>query len=194
MTVSVVGPGVDGELLAANVHELLRLVGGTLAGNIATEDVDAIRSLLSWHPTEATTIAAAAALGARGAVDMRRGIAPVTMDASSAEVWTVLHPEPQAFPIARALLPTTSLAAAEDVVRRVAVNELDYERRQTDRRHAAQPTTLAAFVDASREAGATHATTRRILEGAHADLSDLAPAARVDSLGLWALDRLTATS
>lgn len=192
--VTVVGPGVDGELDATYVQQLLRIAGATRVGRIAPEDVDSVRSVLSWHPTEATTISAAAALGTRGVVDMRRGRTPVTMDASSADVWTAECPEPEAFPVARALMATTSLASAEDVVRRVAVNEMDYERkRAADRRSADQPTTLAAFADASRAVGATHATTRRILEATHTDPSRW-PAARVDVLGLWALDHLASHS
>lgn len=192
-TVAVVGPGVDGELSATYVHETLQLVGASRTGSVSIRDVDQIRSLLRWHPTEATTIAAAAALGVRGAVDMRRGLTPVPMDASSAAVWSVDRPKPDAFPIAQALMPTISLAGAEDVVRRVAVNELNYERQRSDRRNSAPPTALATFAEASRAAGATHATTRRIVEATRSDPSDWPPV-RVEGLGLWSLDRLAAQS
>lgn len=189
MTVAVVGPGVDGELSARDVREQLRSDGATWAGRITPHDVDTVRRLLSWHPTEATAIAAAAALGVRGAVDMRRGLDPVPMEASSADVWRVDSPLPHAFPIARALMPTISLADAEHVVRRVAVNELDYERARAGQRNARRPTTLAAFAERSRSAGATYATTRRIIEATGTDPAGF-PGARVDGLGLWALDRL----
>jgi len=188
--VVVLGPGADGELTAAYVHELLHIVGATRVGSISTEDVDEIRELLSWHPTEATTAAAAAALGVRGAIDMRRGISPVPIDASTAVVWTVEQPELDDFPIARSLMLTASLSEAENVVRRVAVNELDYERARASRRSAEVAVTLSAFADASRAAGATHATTRRILEATQTDPS-LWPASRVDSLALWALDHFS---
>jgi hypothetical protein len=189
-TVAIVGPGVDGELPTPYVYELLQIVGATLAGSVGAMDVDPIRPVLSWHPTEATTIVAAAALGARGAVEMRRGGPPVAMDASSAEIWTVKQPEPQLFPIARALMQTTSLANAEDIVCRIAVNELDYERARAGRHNAPEkPITIRAFADASRAAGATHATTRRLLEATGTDPSSFS-GARVDGLGLWALDHL----
>jgi len=191
VTVVVLGPGVDGELPAPSVRELLRAVGATRAGRVRADDVDNVSSLLAWHPTEATTITAAAALGAQGAVDMRRGGPPVPMDAASAEVWIIEHPAPHAFPIARALMSTASLSHAEEVVRRVAISELDYERERANQRYPAEPITLAAFAEASRALGATHATTRRILEATHADPSDW-PNARVNGLGLWALDGLTA--
>lgn len=188
-TLAVVGPGVDGELSASYVREMLQLIGARRAGSVTAEDLGAIRSLLTWHPTEATTIVAAAALGIRGAVDMRRGLRPVSIDASSTDVWTVTHPDPETFPIAQALTATTSLADSADVVRRVAINELDYERERAVRRSIAQPITLAAFAHASRTAGATHATTRRVLEATSVDPSDY-PEARVDGLGLWTLDCL----
>jgi len=190
MTVTVVGPGTDGELPAPYVRELLARAGAIRTGAVSPDDVESVRPLLRWHPTEATTLAAAAALGVRGAVDMRRGLTPVPIDASSADVWTVEAPEPASFPIAQALIPTTSLTAAEEVARQVAVNEVDYERGRA-RANTAKPTTLAAFANASREIGATYATTRRILDATHTDPSEQ-PTARVDGLGLWALDRLAA--
>lgn len=187
---AVVGPGVDGELAADDVLERLQTLGGKRVGVVTPTDVEAMKHVLAWHPTEATTLVAAAALGYRGAVDMRRGLEPVPLVDESAAVWIVNDPSPEALPLAAALMRTRSLTSAEQIMRDVAVNELDYERRRSVERLSSPPIqTPSVVIDASRDRGATLITTRRLVEATHADLPNFENA-RVDGLGLWDLSEL----
>lgn len=190
---AVLGPGVDGELSAHDVVELLKGLGAERLGVVTPGDVEAVSNVLAWHPTEATTLAAAAALGHRGAVDMRRGLAPVPLSDDSAAVWTLDRPTPENLPLAAALMHTHSLASAEQIMRSIAVDELDYERQRSSKRPSSTPNEPPSVVlDASRARGATLITTRRLLEGTNADLPNF-EVARVNGLGLWDLAELAAS-
>ncbi|NYI75584.1 DUF1152 domain-containing protein [Nocardioides panzhihuensis] len=188
---AVLGPGVDGELSAEQVTAILRDVGGKRAGALVAADVDRFREPLSWHPTEATTLAAAAAYGLRGAVEMRRGHAPVPVTEESAAVWLVEDLDPHDFPLARALRDTRSLGSAESIIRTIAVDELDYERRRARQRREEQPPPLAAaeLARAGLARGASHITTRRLLDATSGDVPSY-ESARFEGLGLWALDAM----
>lgn len=187
---AVLGPGVDGELSAEQVTAILRDLGATRAGELVAAGVDRFRDPLSWHPTEATTLAAAAAYGLRGAVEMRRGHTPVPVTEDSAAVWLLEDLEARDFPLAQALMDTHSLGGAESIMRSIAVDELDYERRRAKQREEQAPTIVAAdLARAGLARGASHITTRRLLEATSGDVPSY-EAARFEGLGLWALDAL----
>ncbi|MFI5622729.1 DUF1152 domain-containing protein [Nocardioides sp. NPDC051685] len=191
---AILGPGVDGELTANDVTKILRHLRAERIGVVTPDDVAALHDVLVWHPTEATTLAAAAALGHRGAVDMRRGLEPVPLLDDSAAVWVLDSPDPASFPLASALMQTRSLVSAERIMRDVAVDELDYERRRATQRNSQPPAeSTSVVVEASRHQGATFITTRRLLETGTTDLLSL-ETARVDGLGLWDLDELAASA
>ncbi|MGY0387929.1 DUF1152 domain-containing protein [Nocardioides sp. WG-D5] len=190
---AILGPGVDGELTANDVTGILRRLRAERIGVVTPDDVATLHHVLAWHPTEATTLAAAAALGHRGAVDMRRGLKPVPLLDDGAAVWVLDSPDPEHFPLASALMGTGTLADAERIMRDVAVDELDYERRRATQRHSRPATgSTSVVVEASRAQGATFITTRRLLETGSTDLISL-ETARVDGLGLWDLDVLAAS-
>lgn len=188
---AVVGPGVDGELPAEQVVGILRGLGASRAGTLGAADVDRVSDSLCWHPTEATTLAAAAAHGLRGAVEMRRGRIPVPVTEESAAVWSVEGLEPHDLPLAEALLDTRTLGSAETIIRGITVDELDDERRRARERREVPPRTVAAadVANAGLARGASHITTRRLLETTSGDVPSY-EAARFEGLGLWALDAL----
>ena len=188
---AVVGPGVDGELPAEQVIAILGGLGGTQVGTLGPADVDRVGDSLGWHPTEATTLAAAAARGLRGAVEMRRGQTPVPVSDASATVWRLDAVVTYDFPLAEALINTRSLGSAETIIRGITVDELDYERRRArERREIPSRTVTAADIaTASLARGASHITTRRLLEATSGDVPSY-ETARFDGLGLWALDAL----
>lgn len=188
---AVLGPGVDGELSTDQVTAILRDLGGNRAGQLTVADVDRFRDPLSWHPTEATTVAAAAAYGLRGAVEMRRGHAPVPVSDESATVWLVEDLDAGDFPLAQALKDTHSLGSAETIIRTLAVDELDYERRRARQRREDPPpaATAADLARAGLARGASHITTRRLLDATSWDVPSY-ESARFEGLGLWALDAL----
>jgi hypothetical protein len=192
-SLAVVAPGSDGELDDGTVRTRLRDVGGTIAGEVRPEDVQRCRSLLSWHPTEASTLAAAAALGVRGSASMRRGGAPTPINDHTAEVWTVAQPDPAAFPLAEALQTTTNLAEAEDLIRALVGSEIDFEREKagTTRPDSQPKITIEDVVRDCQRDEATHITTRRLLELLGENTaSSIDAGAQVDGLGLWRVDWL----
>lgn len=187
-TVAVIGPGVDAELSETEVANCLAEVDAGLAGRIEADDVNALGDVLAWHPTEATTLVAASALGVRGAAAMRRGGSPTPITDRSCEVWTVPNPDLANFPLARALSDTVTLDEAEELMRHAAINELDYERRKATTPHqfrTSQP--LGVIARDAVASGATHITSRRL-----AELTDSADmlAANQGRLGLWPLEEL----
>jgi hypothetical protein len=85
--VVVVGPGADGELPESTVLGYLTETGAVRVGMLTGADVGGLATTLRWHPTEATAVAAAAALGVRGVVELRRESVSTAVTEHSAEVW-----------------------------------------------------------------------------------------------------------
>lgn len=180
--VSVVGPGVDGELPESLVLSYLRELGASLAGTIARSDSDPLSAVLRWHPTEATSIVAAASHGVRGLVELRRGSISTALTDHSAEVWLAeLTAVAQHNLLISPLAHSQSLIDAERILGRWATSELIRERQRAlafqQRAHVAAVVVdqlLADLVAYSREAherGITLITTRRLAEASgHPDL------------------------
>ncbi|MGB8384285.1 MAG: DUF1152 domain-containing protein [Dermatophilaceae bacterium] len=165
----IAGAGLDGELQPDEVHRRIRELGGHRVGTVSTADARPLLRVLRWHPTEGTGLLAAAALGTRGSVEMRRGNTPVAVTDDSTSVWWLAPLEITQFPIARACFHTRSLAEAEEATRPFAPAELEYERMKAHKQQ--EPTQLSrdAVIQQAREIAkdspdATHITTRRLLE------------------------------
>lgn len=182
-TLAVLGPGVDGELSEDQVIQRLHRIGGRRVGSLTRTDADEHAHLLTWHPTEATAIAAAAAADVRGAVAMRRGGIPTPMTRRSAELWTVDTPRLEDFPLAEALASAGNLDQVEQQMRSHAVNELDFERQKAARpagTTANQP--LRQIAAEATAQGASHITRRRL-----AELASDQDAKRVSRLATYGL-------
>lgn len=195
-SLAVVGPGTDAELTEQEVTDRLSSLGGHVAGLVAPPDVERCAAILDWHPTEASALVAASALGARGAVEMRRGRQPTALTAHGCEVWIAEHPRLQDFPLAAAVAPSLDLDEAIAAIEQLAVNEIAYERRkaaQLDSTPRQEPRPIHQVVAQALRSGATHITTRRLLE--QTGLSATPDAAVLDTLdspsgrigGLWEL-------
>jgi hypothetical protein len=65
------GPGLDGELSGAEVIARVEALGGHRRARLAAEQIEWTLDVLGWHPSEATALLAAAALGVRGRVEIR---------------------------------------------------------------------------------------------------------------------------
>lgn len=164
-SVSVIGPGADAELSQDLGTGLLQALGAKRAGRIRAEDAAMLQPVLSWHPTEATAVVAAAASGTRGYVAIRRIDAPVPVNDRTTEVWSISHPSLVAFPLALALSQTETLVEAEQAMRAMAVNEIDFERDFASRENLGlRRLSLAEIVGEMRAAGATHISDRRLSE------------------------------
>lgn len=162
---AVLGPGTDGEVVEGEVLSRLNEVGAKHVGHIGPEDVTSLGGVLRWHPTEASGIVAAAALGERPRVAMRRGGSPFAVSDHTAGVWTV-SPVLERLPLAALVADTRGLDEAARLMADRATDELAYERAKA----AALSTggcsrgapELQLRADAT--AGATHVTLRRAWE------------------------------
>jgi hypothetical protein len=139
VSVRVAGAGLDGELAPSTVLGYVHALEGSQSYRLSAEDMAVVMPVLDWHPSEATALIAAGALGLRGTVEIRGDGHLVELTDDSPNVYDVDHGGAlrHSGP-ATALARTTSLAEAEDAVRAVCgTSELDYERRAAARRRAA---------------------------------------------------------
>lgn len=81
----VAGPGLDGELLPEDLADTL----GPVVHIFTPRDVEAISSVMEWHPSEATGLLTAAARGVRGTCEIRDAGLPVPLTDDSPTVHEV---------------------------------------------------------------------------------------------------------
>ncbi|MEU4998184.1 DUF1152 domain-containing protein [Streptomyces sp. NPDC021622] len=167
----VAGPGLDGELPT----DILRPRLGPLITTFTPEHAQAVISVLNWHPSEATALLAATALGAQGLCEVRDAglTVPLTVEGPTvhqvdlAAAFSVNH-------LAQAVTDTTTLDEAEERCRTVCgTSEIDYERAKAQRRSQQQTnpavphdllTQIKAFEQAAATRGITYTTARRLAE------------------------------
>ena len=178
--VAVLGPGLDGELPGEYVRERITRLGGGHERHLTAPAVAPITPLLSWHPSEASgMLAAATARAARGAVEIRDAGTQIRLTDQS----TTVHRVDAAALAEASLLParlrsTTGFEQVESVVREVCgACEVDYERRKAATLAAAPPPVadpaglerrVLAVERAATERGSDYITLRRLAEAAKA--------------------------
>jgi Protein of unknown function (DUF1152) len=109
--VLVAGLGLDGELSEDVLLQRCARLGGTLAGRPSAEDARGYQQLFGWHPSEATGLFCAAALGARGWVEVRGAGLAVRLTDHSSEVYRLQQRAVMsANQVAQAVVGTRSLA------------------------------------------------------------------------------------
>ncbi len=108
-SLAVLGPGTDAELSEAQVFDHLSRLGAHLKGRIEPSDVRRWQHILGWHPTEASSLVAASAIGQRGAVEMRRGRSATPLTEHGRELWVCDSPRIQDFPLAHAVADRPAL-------------------------------------------------------------------------------------
>lgn len=167
----VAGPGLDGELLPADLSDML----GSVVHTFTASDAETINSVLEWHPSEATGVLAATARGARGICEIRDAGLPVPLTDDSPTVHEVdLDDAVSRNQLARAIMATEHLDEAEAYSREICgYSEIDYERNKALWLKDQQPATLDPsaiwpqldqFEAEARARGITHTTFRRITE------------------------------
>lgn len=163
-TVYVAGPGTDGEIPQSDVLD--RLNGDALTP--LAQDIAAIRTALSWHPSEASALFAAAVDGVRGPVRTVNHLIPLT-DESARIHCTGLDDALAHNAVAAHLLgvlPPTLEAAADLSAELTQIHELDRERLGAGDPQAPPRGGLPWSARAAREAvrdaarGAPHVTLR----------------------------------
>lgn len=182
VTVLVAGPGLDGEL---SEHQVLDALHRPPAFRLWREDIEPFRHVLDWHPSEATALLAAAAIGRRGRVEVRDAGLTVALTDTSPNVYALDLDDALALnKLAHATSSTTTLDDAEQITRDLCgFSEIDYERTKAGRASGTRPTMITAEVDDTirqleDDAAQRHVdflTFRRLAEATH-----LAPAAAAD--------------
>jgi hypothetical protein len=130
--VLVAGLGLDGELSEDVLLQRCARLGGTLAGRASAEDARGYQPLFGWHPSEATGLFCAAALGARGWVEVRGAGLAVRLTDHSSEVYRLeQRAVMSANQVAQAVVGTRSLVEAEAATTAATgVSEIEEERRK----------------------------------------------------------------
>jgi hypothetical protein len=171
--VAVAGPGLDGELAASYVRSRCSALGGKLFGRLAAADVEPYFRALAQHPSEATTLLAASALGISGRAEIRDNADLIALSADSADVYVLDASTAVACnELTQMLVTTRSMAEAEAAaVSLCGRSELDYERQKaTVLRSMSTPTAaelqlrLQDYWSSSSARGITLATFRRLSE------------------------------
>ncbi|QQM41523.1 DUF1152 domain-containing protein [Streptomyces liliifuscus] len=167
----VAGPGLDGELPLDDLRDML----GPLVHTFTAKDVEAIGSVLEWHPSEAAGMLAATARGVRGTCEVQDAGLPVTLTDEGPTVHEVdLDDAVTRNQLARAIMETETLDEVEAHSREVCgYSEIDYERNKAaqlkDQQHTdLVPQTVLAQLDQfegeARRHGVTHTTFRHLTE------------------------------
>jgi hypothetical protein len=167
----VAGPGLDGELLPEDLADTL----GPVVHTFTSRDVEAISSVMEWHPSEATGLLTAAAKGVRGTCEIRDAGLPVPLTDESPAVHEVdLDDALSRNQLARAIMATAHLDEVEAYSREICgYSEIDYERNKALWLKEQQPANLDPattwaqldqFQSEARARGVTHTTFRRITE------------------------------
>ena len=172
--VIVGGPGLDGELDAHYVRARM-ISAGAYERRTTSLDVEAYSPALNRHPSEATALLSAAALGIEGHAEIRDSAALVPIQATSADLLIADVEAVQAINmVAQGLASSRTFAEAEEITRAICGRtELDHERRKakTLARTAYEPpggreieSRIGTHLLAAGERGATLISFRRLGE------------------------------
>lgn len=131
----VAGPGLDGEV----PHDVLTVRLADLRAEwlpaLEAGQVDTVRHVFRWHPSEASGLLAAAASGRRGLVEVRDAGDHVVLDDTTTELATVDVAAALAVTPSRHLVGTRSLGEANRVTNTVTgISEIRYETKKAEQR------------------------------------------------------------
>jgi hypothetical protein len=169
----VLAPGADGELPVAVAMSHLSSRGAQLAARIPAEVAALTLPTLEWHPSEATAILVASALGRGGIVETRDRGLPAHLGEDVATAWRL--PIADALPssrIARAIADSRSLDSLRSIfVEAYDVDEIGYEEdkaarlaQQTDDFSSISPTRVDQALADANGRGVSWLTRRRLQE------------------------------
>lgn len=172
-TLLIAAAGIDGELTTTALATRLRQFNGTRFGEVSAEDVALVEGVLRWHPTEASGLLAAAALGLRGTVEIRDAGDQVELTDATPAIFALDALIVASDTPAHQLLDTTSLTVAEDRIQKLTgISEIRYETekaRRLEHRPAHMPTSrdlqrIDTFAQEAAGRGADLVSIRRLAE------------------------------
>jgi hypothetical protein len=175
--VLVAGPGLDGELSEDEVLTRCSTLssGDSLFLRLSASHVAWLAETMKWLPSEAGALLWAAAMGLRGAAEIRDHASLVVLTDHSAEVHRLdRHPVLEGNRLASAVLKTSSLEEAETGIKKAGGrSEVDVERTKAEGRRNRLRTLLDtealrrcldALDDDAGRRGVAFVTIRRIAE------------------------------
>ena len=166
----VIGPGADGELAPDLVRRRLVELGASEHPPLAPKHARKAVPVLQWHPSEATSLVAMAALGYRGRVEIRDSGLQVDLTDDTSALWRLdLELAQPPLSVATRIGGTASLASLERAFQELyQINEIDYDRKKAanlgSRQSTGGPDDAAQFLRAARERGSEWVTRRRLRE------------------------------
>jgi hypothetical protein len=169
----VTGAGLDGELPEPVVLQRLRQLDAERLPDLTAGDIEPVRDVFTWHPSEASGLLAAAAAGCRGRVEVRDAGDQVDLTGSTVAVYAVDAAKALSVTPGGRLRNTRTLDEVEQAVRdATGISEIEYETRKAERRanesaHLPRATDLAQvdrYAAEARERGADFITARRLSE------------------------------
>ena len=169
----IAGAGLDGELREDVITERLAHLDAEFLPALTGSDIDRVRHVFHWHPSEASGLLAAAANGRRGLVEVRDAGDQVALTDATTAIRAVEAKRAAATTPARLLIECATLDEAEQIIHdATGISEIQYEGRKAARlggRRAEEPTaddlgTVDSHAAAARERGADFISTRRLAE------------------------------
>lgn len=169
----ITGAGLDGELPVPTITRRLSELGGQPLESLTAEDIEPVRHAFAWHPSEASGLLAAAALGLRGRVEVRDAADQVDLTDGTTAVFAVDAARAAAVTPSCRLVDSKSLSEAETIVRQITgLSEIRYETDKALMRAQRQPRhpTMADLDVIDRHAaeaaarGADYISLRRLAE------------------------------
>jgi hypothetical protein len=171
--IAMAGAGLDGELSPSYVRSRCITLGGKLFAQLDDSDVEPYFPALAEHPSEATTLLAAAALGVTGRAEIRDNADLVSLAGESAGVYILgVSMTLAGNQLAKQLIPTRSMTEAESATLAICGrSELSYERQKAETLHSMTTPTeaemrrsLEEYWSSSSARGVTLVTFRRLGE------------------------------
>lgn len=171
VTISVCGPGLDGELTERQVFARCRSLDGSDPAALTPAHVEPFRALFQWHPSEATGLLVAAAMGRRGLVEIRDAGSRVPLTASSPVVIAIPnYSVATANPYSGRLTGTRTLVDTNAMMRQMwRQTELDYEGQKAAKRKLnvhdlPSEVQINILTEQARSRGLDFVTIRRLAE------------------------------
>lgn len=131
----IAGPGLDGEVPHDVLTARLTELRAEWLPVLDRAQINSVRCVFDWHPSEASGLLAAAASGRRGRVEVRDAGDHVVLDDSTTELAAVDLDAAVAVTPSRHLLDTRSLDEAETLIYEVTgISEIQYETKKAEHR------------------------------------------------------------
>lgn len=132
----IAAPGVDGEIDPAMLRRRLKDLHSQRLPTLTADDLNPIRGVFQWHPSEASGLLLAAADGHRGYVQVRDAGDQIALTDDTAGLHSLDLNEIRPHIPAAQLIDTASLTDAEATIQRITgISELRYETQKAARRN-----------------------------------------------------------